>query len=223
VFVAFGVSPCRMTTFPVRVVFSHRWSSPDSSMSLLTPRPVVEVADEEVSELGASGASAVARTLKPDDIKHVWDFPKVGKLGGPEDSSKRWHCGWCGSTLKGWNATKVMVHLARVPGNNDVKSCSGPISKEMLSLFRNFRLQKTTKKSLKRKNADAYQCSVSENQKSMAVAWEGARVRNSVSSGGGSSVIDIDAGEGDVAVSNAALRMLETWNSSVVEMALVGV
>jgi hypothetical protein len=195
-----------MTTFPVRVVFSHRRSSPaERSMSLLSaPRPVVDAADEEVSELGISGASS-SLTPALEDIKQVWEFAKVDKLGGPDDFSKRWHCGWCGSTFKGWNATKVMVHLARVPGNNDVKACSGPISKEMLALFRGFRLRKTSKKSVKRKKEEAYQSSVSENQKSMAVAWQGARIRSSASSGAGSSAIDVDDGDqGDVSVSNAA-------------------
>ena len=46
--------------------------------------PVVEAstAREDISELGASGASdAVSKTV--DDFKHVWEFGKVEKLGGP--------------------------------------------------------------------------------------------------------------------------------------------
>lgn len=124
-------------------------------MSSPSPRPpVVDAAEEEVSELGASGASVVTSKTNLDDIKSVWQFEKVSKLGGPDDLSKRWHCGWCGTTLRGWNATKAMVHLARVPGNNDVKACGGSIPKDMLALFCGFRLRKIGKKSVKRKKED---------------------------------------------------------------------
>jgi hypothetical protein len=195
----------RMFTFPVRVVFVHRRSSLES-MSSRTP-PVAESAEEDVSELGASGASVITPSTRRyvlDDIKSVWEFEKVEKLGGPDDFSKRWHCGWCGSTLKGWNATKAMNHLARLAGNNDVKSCSGPISRDMLELFKGFRLRKIGKKAAKRQKEEAYQNLVSENQKSMAVAWEDARVRMSASSLGAGTVIDMCGGDTDVAVSNSA-------------------
>ena len=75
-----------------------------------------------------------------DDIQTVWQFERLEKLGGPDELSKKWRCGFCGMTLRGWNATKAMNHLARLPGNNDVKACSGPIAKETLDIFKGFRL-----------------------------------------------------------------------------------
>ena len=197
-----------MFTFPVRVVVCRRRSSPNSMSSPRHP-PVVEAstAGEDISELGASGASvAVSKTV--GDFKHVWEFDKVGKLGGPDERSKCWHCGWCNSNLKGWNATKVMNHLARVPGNYDVKACHGPIPQARLALFRAFRLRKMGNKSVKRKNELAYQNSVSEGQQSLAVAWEGARVRSLVSSGSGTASCVINSADddvvGDVTVTKAA-------------------
>jgi len=172
-----------MFTFPVRVVVCRRGTSPHSMSSPSTP-PVVEASTtgEDVSELGASGASVASKSVF-GDFKHVWEFEKVQKLGGPDERSKRWHCGWCNSNLKGWNATKVMNHLARLPGNHDVKICHGPIPQDTLALFRAFRLRKMGNKSVKRKHEVAYQNSISDGQQSLAVAWEGARVRNSASSG----------------------------------------
>jgi hypothetical protein len=150
------------------------------------------------------GYDSLKPTFTPlDDIKSVWEFEKVKRLGGPEPATKRWHCGWCNSTLKGWNATKVMVHLARLPGNNDVKACVGSIPKETLDLFRAFRVRTVSNKGAKKQKGDAYQSSVAVNQQSLAVAFEGARVRKSLSSAAGNS-IDADSIGTDVAVSNAA-------------------
>lgn len=170
------------------------------------PPPVAHAAGEEVSELGASGASVVTvPKVNVDDIKTVWELEKVERQGGPDDLSKYWLCGWCGKRSKGWNATKVMVHLARLPGNNDVKACVGPIPKDTLDLFRAFRSKKVGNNSVKRKKQEAYKNSVSENQQSLAVAWEGQRVRSSLSSGrAGTDVVDCTMDSSDVAVSNSA-------------------
>jgi hypothetical protein len=189
-----------MFTFPVRGVFFHQRSSNESMSSLSPPA----AADEEESvPPGATSAASVVTSPTLDDVQTVWDFEKVKRMGGPDALSKRWHCGWCNTTLKGWNATKVMTHLARVAGNNDVKACVGPIPKETLAIFRGYRNRRLSKKSVKRKKEEAYHSSVSENQQSIAVAWEGTRIRNSLSFSAGK-VIDIDDDAGDVAVSNSA-------------------
>jgi hypothetical protein len=181
-------------------------------MSSSRTPPSVQASEEvsEVSELGVNGASVVTSPTHTAlaDIKSVWQFEKVEKLGGPDNASKTWRCGWCGSVLKGWNATKIMVHLARVPGNNDVKSCVGPIPPETLALYRGFRSRRVGGKTLKRKQEEAYKSSVSDNQKSLAVAWSASRSRNTASSGSAANrVIEIadgdDASE-DVAVTNSA-------------------
>ena len=72
-----------MFTFPVRVVVCHQRSSPNSMSSPRTP-PVVEAstAGEDISELGASGASvAVSKTV--GDFKHVWEFDLVARTSAP--------------------------------------------------------------------------------------------------------------------------------------------
>ena len=97
-----------------------------------------------------------------------------------------------------------MNHLARLPGNNDVKACSGPIPKDTLELFKGFRLRKIGKKAVKKRKQDAYSDAVSDNQKSMAVAWEGAKIRMSASSGRANCKIDLSVDDDDVAVSNSS-------------------
>ena len=46
---------------------------------------------------------------------------------------------------------KAMLHCARVAGNNDVKSCVGPIPIDTLAIFRGFRMRKISTKGVKRK------------------------------------------------------------------------
>ena len=86
-----------------------------------------------------------------EDIRSVWDFEKIEKRGGPDLATRCWYCGWCNSTFQGgWNATKAMLHCARVAGNNDVKSCVGPIPIDTLAIFRGFRMRKISMKGVKR-------------------------------------------------------------------------
>ena len=190
----------------MHAVFVH-WRLSFKRMSSRAP-PVVEPTNEEVSELGASSASVVVyspRVKMPlEDIRSVWDFEKIEKRGGPDLATRCWYCGWCNSTFQGgWNATKAMLHCARISGNNDVKSCSGPIPKDTLDIFRGFRLRKIGKQSLKRKKGDTYQNSVSENQKSIAVSFEDGRKRHSAASGAGSIIDMTNGANGDVAASNS--------------------
>jgi hypothetical protein len=167
------------------------------------PRTVGD--QEEVSLLGANSTASVV-TPSLDDVQSVWDFEKIEKLGAAGDElSKRWRCGWCSTTLRGWHATKAMNHLARLPGNNDVKACSGPIPKETLAFFRSFRLRKMEKKTVKKRKQEAYSGSVSDNQKSMAVAFEEARIRKSASSGAKGGAVDLSHDDDeDVAVTNSS-------------------
>jgi hypothetical protein len=46
-----------------------------------------------------------------DEVKSVWDFPGVEKLGS-SGGVMSWKCCWCHSTFNGWNATKVMIHVS---------------------------------------------------------------------------------------------------------------
>jgi hypothetical protein len=196
-----------MFTFPVRVICVHRRSSFEH-MSSRTPQ-VVEPADEEVSELGTSGASVVTPCQqKLENIQSVWEFEKIERRGGPDSASKYWHCGWCQSSFKGgWNATKVMFHCARMGATeNDVRSCSGLIPKDTLALFQGFRLRQINKKNLKRKKHDTHQSSVSENQKSLSIAFQQGRARHSAiaSTGTTGNVIDMSGvDDGAVVVSNS--------------------
>lgn len=195
-----------MVTFPVdSVVVTRRYNN---NMSSQAP-PSKD--GEELSELGGSSASrssfAVVVTpgvMSLDVITHVWDFDRIEKRGGPDLASRHWFCGWCNSTFNGgWNATKAMNHCARLAGNNDVKACTGPIPRETLAVFRGFRIKKIGKKAVKRRQEEALQNSLSENQQSMSVAWEQDKVRNSASSGTTNEVVDLSADTTDVAVSNS--------------------
>jgi hypothetical protein len=116
-------------------------------------------------------------TMNLDVIRTVWEFDRIEKRGGPDSASKTWYCGWCNLSFRGgWNATKAMIHCARVVGSdNDIRPCTGPIPKEVLAIFQAFRFRKMGKKTAKRKNDDAFKTSVSDNQKSISVAFESSK------------------------------------------------
>ena len=161
---------------------------------------------EELSEPGNSSASVVTDPTNPcAPLKSVWDFEKIEKRGGPDVFSRTWFCGWCGTELKGWNATKALNHVSKAPGNNDVKPCKGPIPKATLSLFEAFRRQKQGAATIKRQHKEAFADSVSENQLSLSVMLQNGRSRSSNASGCVGDIIDMtrEVGRRGVEASNA--------------------
>ena len=78
-------------------------SSPPPCCTATTAAGATAAGDEEVSVLSTP--------VCLDDIQTVWQFERLEKLGGPDELSKKWRCGFCGMTLRGWNATKAMNHL----------------------------------------------------------------------------------------------------------------
>jgi hypothetical protein len=200
-----------MSTFPVRVVCFRRKALQEQGLGMSSQqgRASQRESGEDVSELGASSASVVTEpssvrgASSNTQLKTVWDFEKIERRGGPDANSKCWHCGWCGITLKGWNATKALNHVSKASGNNDVKACTAAIPKTTLSLFQSFRYQKMGAASVKRQHKDALTDAICENQMSIAVMFEGTRNRQS-NSAAAAATIDMtgDNGEG-VGVKNA--------------------
>jgi hypothetical protein len=204
-----------MFTFPVRFICYRNQTNNSMSNSRSTSAGVPPPVDgEEVSELGVSSASIVtpvsasaaeSTTTNPVlDMKTVWDWEKIEKLGGPDPFSKRWACGWCGLTLKGWNATKVMNHASKAAGNNDVKACTGNIPKATLAAFQAFRYKKLGAATAKRQHQDAFNDSIADNQKSIAVMFEQSRVRKSATA---CDAIDMTGDEGGGVGASNSMRL----------------
>lgn len=163
---------------------------------------------EEVSAMDSSVVTAgTSSNLSPSIVsapyKTVWDFEKITKMGGPDTpGEKTWHCGWCSSSFKTWNATKALSHVTKASGNNDVKICTGSIPKATLERFRQFRYQKLGVASAKRERQDAFEETIAENQQSLSVMLAANRSRSS--QGVTKTMVDMtgDGGEG-VAATNA--------------------
>jgi hypothetical protein len=111
-----------MSSFPVLCVSFCRERSPDSrrsNCSSMTSRTDAErlPGENEISgEQGGGGASVVTAATNCVPIvpyKTVWDFERMERLGGPEMITRAWKCGWCGLTLKSWNATKALAHVTK--------------------------------------------------------------------------------------------------------------
>lgn len=212
-------------TGPIQIFTKQlQFFSPSGSLSLeiLSPTnnmasrpPLLTTAVEEafppVAVLASPSVHAAIAIDSPDPappdspvLKSVWDFEKIEKSGGPDPFSRTWSCGWCGMTLKGWNATKALNHVAKAAGNNDVKACPGSIPKATLALFQAFRYKKLGVASVKRQHQEAFTDSVAANQNSVAVLFENQRLR--VSSTAGVTTIDMTGdGGGGVAASNSTL------------------
>ena len=162
------------TSFPI-VTVSFRKRSVWSDMS----NRAVTDGDDGLSEMGASVVTDANSGSGGKTVKTVWDFERIEKKGAPDNASKFWRCGWCGLTLRGWNATKALNHVAKAVGNNDVKACTGSIPKATLASFQAFRLKKMGKQNMKRQHQDAFADALSENQQSIAVMLEQMRDRAS--------------------------------------------
>jgi hypothetical protein len=110
-----------------------------------------------------------------------------------------WKCCWCNSRFKGWNATKVMNHVSKIVGRNDIKVCTGRIPKE---IFQAYRTCATVIWSVKRQHSEAFVDSIAENQTSIAVLYADQRSCVSRSS---SNHVDLigDCEGGGVEASNA--------------------
>ena len=143
-----------------------------SQISMASCRPSLSGTEEEGEEVDSRCAAAACRATAAvtpcvaatTELKSVWHFEKIERRGGPDKASQSWYCGWCGLSLRGWNATKALNHVSKALGNNDVKACSGPIPKHTLALFKAFRYKKMGAASVKRQHQDALSDSVSASQ-----------------------------------------------------------
>jgi hypothetical protein len=136
-------------------------------------------------------------------LKSVWDFPGIEKIGTPLLSTLQlWKCCWCNSKFKGWNATKVMNHVLKTVGRNDIKVCTGRIPKETLLIFQANQSLATVILTVKRQHSEAFVDSIAENQTSIAVLYADQQSHASHSS---SNHVDLigDGGGGGVEASNA--------------------
>jgi hypothetical protein len=181
-----------MFTFPVQFVFIHRRSSELSMSSQASVPPGASSISVVTDPSAASASVSSSSNPAPLVFTTVWDFEKIEKRGGPDAVSKQWHCGWCGLTLKGWNATKALNHVSKAVGNHDVKSCSGRIPQATLAAFQSFRFEKLGAASVKKQMKEAFGDAISENQKSLSVMFEGMRSRTSKSCGA-ADVVDMTA------------------------------
>ena len=193
-----------MSTFPVRFVVVHRRSSTSMSSQGSVPSKNVN----NPSSFSAASAASASSSSNPAPVvayKTVWDFEKIEKQGGPDNFSKVWHCGWCGLTLRGWNATKALNHVSKASGSNDVKACSGAIPKATLVTFQAFRFEKLGAATVKKQFKEALSDTVSHNQQSISVMLEALRSHPS-NSCGAADVVDMtgrDGAAGGVGAKNA--------------------
>jgi hypothetical protein len=119
---------------------SRSYRSSLSVNSSMSSRNLSSGGEEEVvSDVRASGSSTAASVVsantpssgidksaagdslrnatKVEDMKTAWDLEKIERRGGPGPfEDRRWFCGWCGSTFKGWNATKALNHVSKASG-----------------------------------------------------------------------------------------------------------
>lgn len=94
--------------------------------------------DGDTSAAAASSASARLAT--------IWDCPQLLKF--TIDHKRVWTCGWCqnesdGTRPKpflGWNATKAISHVCRIPGMC-IRLCSGTIPPDYAARYKDLYLR----------------------------------------------------------------------------------
>jgi hypothetical protein len=162
---------------------------------------LVDLVSPGLSSLSTSSTIKTCTTV--DELKSVWDVPGIEKIGSPSLSGTHvWKCCWCNSRFKGWNATKVMNHVSKIVGRNDIKVCTGRIPKEILLIFQVYQTCATVISSVKRQHSEAFVDLIAENQTSIAVLHVDHWSRASPSS---SNHVDLigDGEGGGVEASNA--------------------
>jgi hypothetical protein len=170
--------------------------------------------DEEDSLIGdvvspTSFASSVTMStarhqIKVEEMKSAWDFPLIEKMGEKGSlKTQYWKCGWCRSTFKGWNVTKVLCHCTKTTtGKTDIKPCPGRIPNELLMSLIAFRNKKMDISTTKRRHDEAFADGIANDQMSISVALEGSRMRSSNSSNLAHS-FSLGINDGGVSASNA--------------------
>ena len=109
----------------------------------------------------ASAASASAR------LATIWDCPQLLKFSIGADK-RVWTCGWCrnesdGTRPKpflGWNATKAISHVCRIPGMC-IRLCSGTIPPDYAARYKDLYLRQVLNKE-KRSGNDLFAVSANE-------------------------------------------------------------
>jgi hypothetical protein len=153
--------------------------------------PVSSVAGHEedsvpLTEPGSAASSAVG--VDDDDgdgsakvYHNVWELERVLKTGSNK-ANGGWKCLWCNNIFKGWNATKVLRHLAKIPGR-DIRPCRARIDDDSLILYRNLNERKEGRTKEFKDGAPILDKSVVQGQMSMAIMFEQGRKRKSSSGG----------------------------------------
>jgi hypothetical protein len=151
-------------------------------------------------ESGSTVASSVVDVDEDDDeeeagkkvYSNVWEFEYVMKTGSTK-ADGGWKCLWCNNTFKGWNATKVLRHIAKIPGR-DIRTCKARIDDESMMLYRKLAEEKDGQRKETKESAALFEESVKTGQSSMAIMFEGNRKRQSKVGGamsvGGRSTIE---------------------------------
>ena len=112
---------------------------------------------------------------------NVWELERVLKTGSNK-ANGGWKCLWCKNTFKGWNATKVLRHIAKIPGR-DIRPCRARIDEEALILYRNLNDIKEGRSKDFKEGVASLDNSVVQGQMSMAIMFAKGRLRKSSSGG----------------------------------------
>lgn len=199
----FTVSICCCSILERKQTTLRMSSSSSGRASASTSGPSQSGDDVLTSTSTINQESHSSSTSVVQELRVVWDFEKIERLGGPDAASKKWRCNWCGLTLSGWNATKALSHVTKSPGNNDVKRCTGNIPKATLALFQQFRFGKKGVASVKRKHAEVYAEKVACHQMSLSVCYQDTRTRTSSATAGSHRLDTFVDGSEDVSLTNA--------------------
>jgi hypothetical protein len=84
--------------------------------------------DEEGNNVSATAPTTPTRLMGIHVHGSIYDDDMVEKYLDKE-GKQRWKCKWCNMEYAGWNATKVIRHLNKVPGK-DIRPCKVRIDDE---------------------------------------------------------------------------------------------
>lgn len=128
-----------------------------------------------LDEEGAPRDTAVAAVAPAAQLATIWDCPQLMKFS--QGDKRVWTCAWCpnesdGSRPKpflGWNATKAISHVCRIPGMC-VRLCNGVIPPDFALKYKDLYLRQVLSKEKRSGAVDQMNASISDTQNSAVSA-----------------------------------------------------
>jgi Protein of unknown function (DUF 659) len=119
--------------------------------------------EESVTVTGVAAAPII-------EVTSIFEDDMIEKFSD-KDGKPRWKCKWCGGIFAGWNATKAICHLNKIP-KQDIKLCKAKIDIKYVDLYNKLFEQLKEKRSRTKSKYHALGNSIHSHNTTVAASLE---------------------------------------------------